>query len=60
MMEEIAMKEVIVEVIGVNPPCQRYQATYKSLEEVALTLKAKDVDVKIFKLNVQRQALQKV
>jgi len=47
------MKEVTVEVIGVDPPCKRCQATYKSVEEAASTLKAKDIDVKIFKLNVQ-------
>jgi hypothetical protein len=53
MLEEVAMKEVTVEVIGVDPPCKRCQATYKSVEEAASTLKAKDVGVKIFKLNVQ-------
>lgn len=47
------MKEVTVEVIGVDPPCKRCQATYKSVEEAASTLKAKDIDVKIFKLKVQ-------
>jgi hypothetical protein len=47
------MKEVIVEVIGVDPPCKRCQATYKSVEEAVSTLKEKDIDVKIFKLNVQ-------
>jgi hypothetical protein len=47
------VKEVTVEVIGVDPPCKRCQATYKSVEEAASTLKAKDIDVKIFKLEVQ-------
>jgi hypothetical protein len=47
------VKEVTVEVIGVDPPCKRCQATYKSVEEAASTLKAKDIDVKIFKLKVQ-------
>jgi len=47
------MKEVTVEVIGVDPPCKRCQAMYKCVEEAASTLKAKDIDVKIFKLNVQ-------
>jgi len=47
------MKEVVVEVIGVDPPCKRCQATYKSVEEAALTLKAKDIDMKIFKLTAQ-------
>ena len=46
------MKEVTVEVIGVDPPCKRCQATYKSVEEAASTLKAKDIDVRIFKLKV--------
>jgi hypothetical protein len=47
------MKEVIVEVVGVDPPCKRCQATYKSVEEAASSLKAKGIDVKVFKLNVQ-------
>jgi hypothetical protein len=47
------VKEVTVEVIGVDPPCKRCQATYKSVEEAASTLKAKEIDVKIFKLKVQ-------
>jgi hypothetical protein len=29
------MKEVTVEVIGVEPPCKRCQATYKNVEEAA-------------------------
>jgi hypothetical protein len=36
------MKEVAVEVIGVDPPCKRCQATYKTVEE-ASTLKANKV-----------------
>jgi hypothetical protein len=47
------MKEVTVEVIGVDPPCKRCQATNKSVEEAASTLKAKDIDVKIFKVTAQ-------
>ena len=47
------MKEVTVEVIGVDPPCPRCKATYKNAEEAASTLKAKNIDVKIFRLNVQ-------
>ena len=47
------MKEVTVEVIGVDPPCKRCQATYKSVEEAASTLKAKDINVKMFKLTAQ-------
>jgi hypothetical protein len=47
------MQEVIVEVIGVDPPCKRCQATHKSVEEAVSTLKAKGISVKIFKLNVQ-------
>jgi len=47
------VKEVTVEVIGVDPPCKRCQATYRSVEEAASTLKAKDIDVKISKLKVQ-------
>ncbi|MEM3618709.1 MAG: thioredoxin family protein [Candidatus Bathyarchaeia archaeon] len=47
------MKEVTVEVIGVDPPCKRCQAAYKSVEEAASSLKAKAIDVKVHKLNVQ-------
>ncbi len=47
------MKEVTVEVIGVDPPCKRCQATYKSVEEAAQILKKENVNVKISKLNVQ-------
>jgi len=47
------MKEVTVEVIGVDPPCKRCQATHKSVEIAASALKAKDIDLRIFKLNVQ-------
>lgn len=47
------MKEVTVEVIGVDPPCKRCQATYKSVEEAASTLKKENVNVKISKLNIQ-------
>jgi hypothetical protein len=47
------MKEITVEVIGVEPPCKRCQATYKNVEEAASALKAKDIDVKVLKLNVQ-------
>jgi len=47
------MKEVTVEVIGVDPPCKRCQATYKNVEEAASTLKAKDIDVKISHMTVQ-------
>jgi hypothetical protein len=46
------MKEVTVEVIGVDPPCKRCQATYKSVEAAASTLKARDIDMRIFKLKV--------
>lgn len=41
-----------VEVIGVDPPCKRCQATYKSVEEAASELKKKGVDEKISKMNI--------
>ncbi|MGQ9552368.1 MAG: thioredoxin family protein [Candidatus Bathycorpusculaceae bacterium] len=47
------MKEVTVEVIGVDPPCKRCQATYKSVEEAASALEVENISVKISKINVQ-------
>jgi len=47
------MKEIAVEVIGVDPPCKRCQATYKSVEEAASTLKTENINIKISKRNIQ-------
>jgi|YelNatPaOPRAMG01_1025707.scaffolds.fasta_scaffold543042_1 hypothetical protein len=51
------MKEVVVEVIGVDPPCGRCQATYKNVGEAASALKAENINVKILKLNVQSKEI---
>lgn len=54
------MREVKVEVIGVEPPCKRCQATYKSVEEAASELKGKGIEVKIYKMNIQsRETISK-
>lgn len=47
------MKEVTVEVLGGDPPCKRCEGTYHSAEEAASTLKAKDINVKIFHVSAQ-------
>lgn len=46
------MKEVKVEVIGVEPPCKRCQATLKNVEEAASVLRADGIDVHVSKLNM--------
>ncbi len=46
------MKELMVEVIGVEPPCKRCQATLKNVEEAASVLRASGIDVHVSKLNM--------
>lgn len=46
------MKELRVEVIGVDPPCKRCQATIKNVEEAASALRAEGITVNISKLNM--------
>jgi len=46
------MKDVKVEVIGVDPPCPRCQATKKTVEKVAEKLKAEGINVQVEKVNV--------
>jgi len=43
---------VLVEVIGVEPPCKRCAATHKNVEEAASKLKSEGIDVTIRKLNI--------
>jgi hypothetical protein len=46
------MKEVKVEVIGVDPPCKRCQATINNVKEATTILEKEGINVKISKLNV--------
>ena len=46
------MKEVKVEVIGVDPPCMRCQSARKAVEKAAEKLRAEGINVKIEKANV--------
>jgi len=46
------MKDITVEVIGVDPPCKRCQATLKNVEEAASALKASGFDIRVSKLNM--------
>ena len=47
------MKDIVVEVIGVEPPCKRCQAMLRNVEEAASILQAEGIYVKISKLDVQ-------
>jgi len=46
------VKEVKVEVIGVDPPCMRCQSARKAVEKAAEKLRAEGINVKIEKANV--------
>jgi len=46
------MKEVNVEVIGVDPPCMRCQSARKAVEKAAERLRAEGINVKIEKANI--------
>jgi glutaredoxin len=46
------MKEVVVEVIGVDPPCPRCKQTEENAKKSAVKLAAEGVKVEIAKLNV--------
>jgi glutaredoxin len=45
-------KEAYVEVIGVNPPCMRCQAAWRSAEKAASILKSEGVEVRMKKLDI--------
>jgi hypothetical protein len=45
-------KEIDVEVIGVNPPCMRCEATWKGVEKAASILRSEDANVSMKKLDV--------
>jgi len=46
------MKELMVEVIGVEPPCKNCQATLKNVEHAASELKASGFNIRVSKLNM--------
>jgi len=45
-------KKVHVEVIGVDPPCKRCDATWKNVEKGALTVKLEGIEVTMKKLDI--------
>ncbi len=51
------MKEVKVEVIGVDPPCMRCQSARKAVEKAAERLRAEGINVKIEKANVMSKEI---
>lgn len=54
------MKEVMVEIIGPEPPCARCQAARKAVERAVENLKKNGVTVNIKKVNIMsRETVQK-
>jgi len=51
------VKEVKVEVIGVDPPCMRCQSARKAVEKAAEKLRAEGINVKIEKANVMSKKI---
>ena len=45
-------KNIVVEVIGVDPPCKRCAATQKNAEQAISKLKAKGIEATLKKLNI--------
>jgi len=45
-------RTVNVEVMGVNPPCARCDATWRNAEAAALALRSEGVEVKMNKLDI--------
>ncbi len=43
---------VLIEVVGVDPPCKRCAATYKNAEEAASLLRKEGAEVTVQKLNI--------
>ena len=53
-------KNVVVEVLGVDPPCPRCSATQKNAEQAVSQLKAEGIDAIVKKLNiVSKEAISK-
>ncbi|MEM2901437.1 MAG: thioredoxin family protein [Candidatus Bathyarchaeia archaeon] len=46
------MNEINVEVIGVNPPCKRCDATWRNVEKAASTLRSEGFEVSVKKLDI--------
>ena len=45
-------KKVYAEVIGVDPPCKRCDATWKNVEKAVSTVKSEDIEVTMKKLDI--------
>ena len=43
-------KEIDVEMIGVNQPCMRCEATWKGVEKAASILRSEDVNVSVSRI----------
>jgi thiol-disulfide isomerase/thioredoxin len=41
-----------VEVVGVEPPCNKCKATLKNVEEVASKIRAEGINIRVSKLNM--------
>jgi len=53
-------RTVNVEVIGVNPPCARCDATWKNTEKAVRVVKAEGIDATMKKLNIiSKDVIQK-
>ncbi len=46
------MSEMHVEVVGVEPPCNKCKATLKNVEEVASKIRAEGINIRVSKLNM--------
>jgi len=46
------MSEMHVEVVGVEPPCNKCKATLENVEEVASKIRAEGINIRVSKLNM--------
>lgn len=46
------LSEMHVEVVGVEPPCNKCKATLKNVEEVASKIRAEGINIRVSKLNM--------
>lgn len=46
-------REIVVEVVGVDPPCERCTATWKNVEKAAAILRSEGQEVLMKKLDIR-------
>jgi multidrug efflux pump subunit AcrA (membrane-fusion protein) len=46
---------ILVEVIGVNPPCKRCTSTHENTEKAASQLKKEGLEIEVIKLDITSQ-----